>query len=68
VTGLRNPCDQIEEFQSGLLKEVVETIPMGEQVKKAGIMGVVLEGGTIKIVDRIEIELPPEPHEKLERV
>jgi MOSC domain-containing protein YiiM len=68
VTGLRNPCHHIEEFQSGLLKAVIETPTGGVQIKKAGIMSIVLEEGTIKVGDPIHLELPPEPHEKLERV
>ncbi|MDG2168509.1 MAG: MOSC domain-containing protein [Opitutales bacterium] len=68
VKGLRNPCHQIEAFQTGLLANVVETTKEGDPIKKAGIMGIVLEGGTIKVDDEIEIELPPIPHKKLERV
>ena len=64
LTGLRNPCHQIEDFQAGLLKHVVETKPTG-LVRKAGVMSVVLRGGEVRLDDAIEIELPPLPHEPL---
>ena len=68
VTGLRNPCHQIEAFKTGLLAEVAIKHEDGTLEKKVGIMGTVLEGGTIKVGDVIQVELPPEPHETLERV
>ena len=64
LTGLRNPCHQIEDFQPGLLKHVVETRPTG-LVRKAGVMSIVLRGGDVRPGDSIEIELPPSPHEPL---
>ncbi|MFC0864524.1 MOSC domain-containing protein [Sphaerimonospora cavernae] len=68
VTGLRNPCVQIDNFQNGLLKEVVARDEDGNLVRKAGIMGVVREGGVVRPGDPIEVELPPEPHRPLDRV
>ncbi|GAA5501706.1 hypothetical protein Dxin01_01445 [Deinococcus xinjiangensis] len=68
VTGLRNPCAQIEHFQTGLLAAVLDKASDGQLIRKAGIMGVVLEGGEVHAGDRIRVELPPEPHQKLERV
>jgi len=64
ITGLRNPCKQIENFQAGLLNEVAVQRPDG-LVRKAGVMGVVLKGGTVKPDDFIEITLPPIPHHPL---
>jgi|SRR6185437_6088081 len=64
LTGLRNPCHQIEDFQPGLLKHVVESKPTG-LVRKAGVMSVVLQGGEVRPGDPIEIELPPLPHKPL---
>ncbi len=64
LTGLRNPCHQIEEFQPGLLAHVVETKPTG-LVRKAGVMSIVLHGGAVRPGDPIEIELPPHPHQPL---
>ncbi|MEV6265033.1 MOSC domain-containing protein [Streptomyces sp. NPDC051784] len=68
VTGLRNPCLQIDNFRHGLLKEVVGRGPGGAVVRKAGIMGVVLTGGRVRPGDVIEVRLPAEPYRPLERV
>ena len=68
VTGLRNPCAQIERFQSGLLAAVLGRGSNGEVVRKAGIMTVVREGGIVQPGDVIAIDLPPLPHLPLERV
>ncbi|MFC7640572.1 MOSC domain-containing protein [Streptosporangium lutulentum] len=68
VTGLRNPCVQIEAFQPGLLKRVVGRDETGELVRKAGVMGVVVAGGEVRPGDPIEVELPRPPHRRLDRV
>jgi MOSC domain-containing protein YiiM len=68
VTGLRNPCAQIERFQTGLLAAVLDRGPSGELIRKAGIMTVVHSGGAVRPGDRIVVELPPPPHLPLERV
>jgi hypothetical protein len=68
VTGLRNPCRQIEAFQSGLLAAVLDRGPHGELVRKAGIMSVVQAGGVVRPGDPITVELPPQPHLALEPV
>ncbi len=68
VTGLRNPCAQIDAFRSGLLAAVLDRGPNGEVIRKAGIMGVVLTGGDVRPGDGITVTLPPLPHERLERV
>ncbi|MCX4683982.1 MOSC domain-containing protein [Kitasatospora purpeofusca] len=68
VTGLRNPCLQIDAFQDGLLKQVVGRDEEGNIVRRAGIMGVVRTGGTIHPGDPVKAELPPGPHRPLERV
>jgi MOSC domain-containing protein YiiM len=68
VTGLRNPCLQIDVFQDGLLKQVVGRDEAGNIVRKAGIMSVVKEGGVVRPGDAIEMELPSGPHRPLDRV
>jgi len=68
LTGLRNPCVQIEKFQPGLLAAVLDRGPRGELVRKAGVMGVVLAGGTIRPADKIAVLLPAGEHRPLERV
>ena len=68
VTGLRNPCAQIERFQPGLLAAVLHRGPDGKLAPKAGIMSVVLAGGSVRPGDPIALELPPPPHVPLDRV
>ncbi|MBW5486316.1 MOSC domain-containing protein [Streptomyces bambusae] len=68
VTGLRNPCLQIDAFQDGLLKQVVGRDEAGRIVRKAGIMGVVHQGGTVRPGDPVTITLPALPHIPLDRV
>jgi len=68
ITGLRNPCSQIDAFRPGLLKAVLGRDAEGRIVRKAGIMGIVLEGGEIWPGDTIEVRLPAMPHRALERV
>lgn len=67
VTGLRNPCAQVDEFAPGLLSELVEKV--GDQiVRKAGIMCVALSGGIVRPGDAIQVEIPEGPHIPLDRV
>lgn len=68
VTGLRNPCAQINAFQPGLLKLVLRTDDEGVVRRLAGVMGVVSCGGDVAAGDAIEVELLPEPHRALARV
>lgn len=68
VTGLRNPCTQLDGIQPGLMKAVLGKDENGELIRKAGIMGVVLAGGLVKAGDIIGVFFPEEPFEKLERV
>ena len=68
VTGLRNPCAQIERFQPGLLAAVIDRGLGGETILKAGIMAIVRHGGTVQAGDSIEVRLPQGPHRPLERV
>ncbi|MFI7016485.1 MOSC domain-containing protein [Streptomyces sp. NPDC050164] len=68
VTGLRNPCLQIDNFQDGLLKRVVGRDEAGNVVRKAGIMSVVREGGVVRPGDTIAAELPTGQHRPLDPV
>ncbi|MFJ3903633.1 MOSC domain-containing protein [Streptomyces sp. NPDC090025] len=68
LTGLRNPCAQIDNFQHGLLKQVVGRDEDGNIVRKAGVMSVVLSGGEIRPGDPIRAEFPAGPHRPLEYV
>ncbi|NTX99741.1 MOSC domain-containing protein [Deinococcus sp. JMULE3] len=68
VTGLRNPCAQIDAFQPGLMHRLIGTDDAGDPVFLAGVMGTVLESGEVTPGDAIRVTLPPEPHEPLRRV
>jgi MOSC domain-containing protein YiiM len=68
VTGLRNPCAQLDGFQPGLMAAVLDRDEEGNLVRKAGIMAVVLAGGEVRPGDAIRVELPPLPHRPLEPV
>jgi MOSC domain-containing protein YiiM len=65
VTGLRNPCAQLDRIQPGLMRASLERAHDGSLVRKAGIMAVVLEGGEVRPGDPIRVELPPDPHRPL---
>jgi MOSC domain-containing protein YiiM len=65
VTGLRNPCTQLDAFQDGLMAAVLERAPDGSVIRKAGVMAVVLTGGEVRPGDPIEVTLPEEPHSPL---
>ncbi|HEY8291417.1 MAG TPA: MOSC domain-containing protein [Thermomicrobiales bacterium] len=68
ITGLRNPCAQLEEIQPGLMAAVLDRDAQGNLIRKAGIMAVVLADGLVRPGDAIAIELPPLPHHPLEPV
>ncbi len=65
VTGLRNPCVQIERFRPGLLAAVAVRRPDGTTLRKTGVMTVVRSGGEVRPGDGLTVELPPSPHRPL---
>ena len=67
VTGLRNPCLQLEGIQRGLMKAVLDEDANGDLIRKAGIMGVVIAGGQVRPGDAIRVTRPA-AHRALERV
>lgn len=68
LTGLRNPCNQIEHFRPGLLAQLRERGADGHWIRKAGVMGVVDAGGEVAPGDRIRIAFPPAPYRAMDRV
>lgn len=68
VTGLRNPCAQLDRLQPGLMAAVLDRDENNNLIRKAGIMGVILTGGKVCPGDQIDVELPPEPHRPLSPV
>jgi hypothetical protein len=68
ITGLRNPCRQLDDIQAGLLAAVLDHDVAGNLVRKAGVMSIVLAGGAVHPEDLVVIELPDGPHEALQPV
>lgn len=68
VTGLRDPCRQLNDYRPGLMAAVLGRDEQGNPIRKAGIMGVVLAAGEVHAGDPIRVELQREPHQRLERV
>jgi MOSC domain-containing protein YiiM len=68
LTGLRNPCQQIEQFRTGLLKQCLPKDADGTTQRRAGVMSIVIHGGIVRCGDVIEISLPPLPHQPLQRI
>ena len=68
VTGLRNPCRQLDGFRPGLVEAVLGRDERGNFLRKAGVMGVVVSGGEVRPGDAVRVELPPGPPRPLEKV
>jgi MOSC domain-containing protein YiiM len=68
VTGLRNPCVQLDALQPGLMAATLGRDEKGGLVRKTGVMSIVLADGEVRPGDPIRVELPPEPHWPLEPV
>jgi MOSC domain-containing protein YiiM len=65
VTGLRNPCAQLDRIQRGLMAATLDRDDNGNLIRKAGIMSIVVAAGEVRPGDPIEVELPPPPHRSL---
>ncbi|GAA3018677.1 MOSC domain-containing protein [Actinokineospora globicatena] len=68
ITGLRNPCLQLNGLHPGLMKAVLDHAEDGTLIRKAGVMAIVLTNGTVKPADTIAVELPAPPHQSLQPV
>jgi len=68
LTGLRNPCRQLDGFQPGLMAAVLDRAPDGSLVRRSGVMAVVVAGGPVRAGDPIAVDLPPPPHAPLRPV
>ncbi|HEX8485414.1 MOSC domain-containing protein [Sphingomonas sp.] len=65
VTGLRNPCSQLDDFAPGLMRATLDRDARGRLVRKAGVMAVVIADGAVRGGDAVTIALPPPPHRAL---
>ena len=68
ITGLRNPCVQLDQLRKGLMQAVLGRDDKGYLVLRAGVMAVVYGGGEVRPGDPIRVELPDGPHKPLARV
>ena len=68
VTGLRNPCRQLDDHAAGLTAAVLDVDEHGELVRRAGVMGVVRSDGVVRAGDPVSVEVPPGPHRPLRPV
>ena len=68
ITGLRNPCAQLNGIQPGLMAAVLDRDEAGNLIRKAGVMAVVIAGGSVRPGDAVTVELPPPPHHPLKPV
>lgn len=65
VTGLRNPCVQLNRFRRGLTAAMIDKAPDGSIIRKSGVMAIVITGGVVAPGDAITVTLPPPPHRGL---
>ena len=68
ITGLRNPCAQLDNYQMGLTAAVLEKGFEGEVIRKAGVMGIIIKSGEVFAHDKIKITLPNKPYKLLVKV
>ncbi|GAA1527549.1 MOSC domain-containing protein [Kribbella lupini] len=68
LTGLRNPCSQINKFRKGLLKTMLHKDAAGEVVRLTGVMSVVNHGGVVRPGDQLKVVYPDGPHQPLDLV
>ena len=68
VTGLRNPCRQLDGLHPGLMAAVLDRDAGGALIRKPGVMAVVVTGGDVRSGDAIDVDLPAPPHQPLQPV
>jgi MOSC domain-containing protein YiiM len=65
ITGLRNPCFQLDGLQPGLMQATLDRDAAGALVRKLGVMAIVRRGGVVRPGDAIGLSIPAGPHRKL---
>jgi MOSC domain-containing protein YiiM len=68
LTGLRNPCTQLNGHSPGLMNAMIDRADDGALIRKGGVMGIVITGGDVQAGDSIQVTLPPGPHMALQPV
>ena len=65
ITGLRNPCHQINGLAPGLMQAVLDYAADGSLIRKSGVMAVVITGGLVALGDSMELQSVPLGHTPL---
>jgi MOSC domain-containing protein YiiM len=65
LTGLRNPCKQLDGLRDGLMAATLDRDAQGNVIRKAGVMAIVLHDGEVRAGDAIQVDLPAAPHQPL---
>lgn len=68
LTGLRNPCVQLEQVGPGLMQRLVHRDADGRLIRRGGVMAIVLASGLVRAGDPIDVTLPAKPHVAMDRV
>lgn len=68
LTGFRDPCAQIDRAQEGLRAAVSFKPEIGPMLFRNGVMAMVVRGGVVRAGDAIAVALPPEPHQRMQKV
>jgi MOSC domain-containing protein YiiM len=68
ITGLRNPCKQLNGHSDGLMEALLDRAGDGVLIRKGGVMGVVIAGGAVRAGDDVKIVTPDGPFRALEPV
>ena len=68
ITGLRNPCHQLNQIKEGLMQKLVFKNENGDVIRLCGVMGIVLQGGEVEVGNKITVTLPEKPYIPLEKV
>lgn len=58
ITGLRNPCHQLNGHSAGLMNALLDRADDGSLIRRGGVMGIVLAGGIVKAGDAVRIVMP----------
>jgi MOSC domain-containing protein YiiM len=65
ITGLRNPCNQMNGHSPGLMNALLDHAEDGSLIRKGGVMGIVLKGGAVKAGDLFVLEITPNCNQPL---
>lgn len=58
ITGLRNPCVQLDRYQDGLMSAVLDRDEQDRLIRRAGVMGIVLADGVVRPGDPVVVHAP----------